>query len=316
MAILGLSTKFSSSPVINTSKKSAEGVALRFFTTGDKNDSYGERYDSRTETLLTDGTTRPFLINHGYHVKFARKAVGMATYRKSDEGWLYNVDFFNNEAGDFAYQQLKNPDGGVPYATSSSAPENLILRQKTAEGIYLEQFPIVESSMTQMPSDSMNPSISYKTISENLNSKENDKIELALKYWGDYSRSLDVRDEIETILWYAGLRKEFINLEAIYEAALPLLEKIRTGDFKLDFTSNTSNTSNKSNLTEIQKEGIKLIYEAVLKTGAIEIAEKSSDNSKEFDAIILAKDKEILTLKSQIEKILPLAQNTVESLLN
>lgn len=141
--------------------KVIHGVGLRFGSAETK-DWDGEFFDANSEVGLQNGTTRPFLMEHGWHRTFGKSVVGIATYEKSDDGWTYEAKFHDTDIGNRAFNEVITQ----PFRSSAGAAGHTRQATMVKGAWYLNTWLVAEQSATLTPADNENPRVTRVKSSE------------------------------------------------------------------------------------------------------------------------------------------------------
>jgi hypothetical protein len=131
-----------------------KGTGIRFGSEDDK-DWDGEWFHTDTELGLKNGSSRPYIMEHGYSSKFGMAIVGEATYEKAGEGWEYEAVFTDSAQADKAYNEIiagayKSSAGAASHTRRAS-----IIKGTSRLDVWL----VAEQSATMFPADSGNPRV-------------------------------------------------------------------------------------------------------------------------------------------------------------
>lgn len=130
------------------------GMGVRFGSPETK-DWDGEFFTPESEVGLVNGTTRPYLMEHGWHRTFGKSIVAQVTYEKSREGWLYEANFFDNKIGNDAFNEVISK----PYRSSAGAAGHTRQATMVKGAWHLDTWLIAEQSATLTPADNENARI-------------------------------------------------------------------------------------------------------------------------------------------------------------
>lgn len=130
------------------------GVGIRFGSPETK-DWDGEWFHSDSEVGLKNGSSRPYLMEHGFGKTFGVAIVGEAVYEKSAEGWLYQTTFLDNDLGAKAFSEVTTK----AYRSSAGAAGHT--RRATMEKgtMRIDTWLVAEQSATMFPADPENARI-------------------------------------------------------------------------------------------------------------------------------------------------------------
>lgn len=135
-------------------KSTFSGIAVRFGNDKDV-DSYGDYFEPDSSTGLKEGTSRPFLMEHGNSPEYLSEVVGWAEFSLKEDGWHYTVDFLNTDLGQKARRAIQTRQ----YKTSTGATT---VRRVYTEGYRvakLKSWIIGETSAVLRPADKKTPLI-------------------------------------------------------------------------------------------------------------------------------------------------------------
>lgn len=140
--------------VKSVGERKIKGMGIRFGSPEDA-DYDKEWFAPESQLGLTNGSTRPILIEHGWETGFGKNVVATATYEKTTDGWEYIAVFDDSVLGNKAYNEIivKN------YKSSAGAAGHTVERTEIKSTHRLDTWLIAEQSFTQFPADSQNPAV-------------------------------------------------------------------------------------------------------------------------------------------------------------
>jgi hypothetical protein len=130
------------------------GMGVRF---GDETtkDSYGEWFSEKSQVGLQNGTSRPFLMGHGWTDIFGKAVVAWAVYEKTAKGWEYEATFLPTDIANKAYNEVISH----PYRSSAGAAGHTRQATMVKDSFHLDTWLIGEQSATLTPADAQNDRI-------------------------------------------------------------------------------------------------------------------------------------------------------------